>query len=181
MLPDPQSVLTFADLDADGDQDIFVGLDDGTIAFILNIGTATRDSWASTHESFLKFGSSVDGNPFKGVDVGDSAALAFADVDGDGDLDAFVGDKLGRITYFRNDGTAGTHTNGAVSWTVPLFSRLEFDSVGNPFKDVLPTTVSFFPLEHATPALADVDGDGDIDAVVGDKTGCLTYFRNTGS
>src|SRR5262245_63908675 len=35
--------------------------------------------------------------------------------------------------------------------------------------------------EWSTPALGDVDGDGDLDALVGAADGALRYFKNTGT
>jgi len=48
-------------------------------------------------------------NPFNGIDVIDFSAPTFADLDGDGDLDALVGHSYGALRYFENaPGTAIT-------------------------------------------------------------------------
>ena len=80
---------------------------------------------------------------------------AFADLDGDGDLDLVLGDGYG-IRAFINDGGTFTPLAGA----------------DDPFCGI---DVGYF----ATPALADIDGDGDLDLVVGNYTGRLTTFENT--
>ena len=41
-------------------------------------------------------------NPFNGVDAGVSSTPSFADLDGDGDLDAFTGDIYGHVVFFEH-------------------------------------------------------------------------------
>ncbi len=41
-------------------------------------------------------------NPFDGIDADAYSIPSFADLDGDGDLDAFIGDDYGKINYFQN-------------------------------------------------------------------------------
>jgi hypothetical protein len=45
-------------------------------------------------------------NPFNTVDVGTDSTTSFADLDGDGDLDAIVGGNTGTLRYFENTGSA---------------------------------------------------------------------------
>ncbi len=96
-------------------------------------------------------------NPLNGFDVGVYSSPTFADVDGDGDLDAFIGEQNGNINYFENDSGTFTEITGAAN---PLNG---FD-------------VGFF----STPTFADVDGDGDLDAFIGERDGNINYFENDG-
>ena len=85
------STPTFADLDADGDFDAFIGDNNGNIAYFQNDGE-NNFSQASDAE-----------NPFDGLGVSLISAPAFVDIDADDDLDAFIGSRDG-IDYFENDG-----------------------------------------------------------------------------
>lgn len=87
---------------------------------------------------------------------------------GDTGLDAFVrGDGATSsdpdfIQYFNNNGTARTavfdeQTGGA-----------------NPFDGVEPGP-------YTGPSFVDIDGDNDFDAFIGEKTGTINYFENTGT
>lgn len=51
------------------------------------------------------FGSATT-DPFGLTDTGTYAVLTFADIDGDGDFDAFYGDTPGNTLLFRNTGSA---------------------------------------------------------------------------
>jgi hypothetical protein len=139
----------FVDIDGDGDLDALVGEEYGNTVFFENTGTATAPL----------FGTS-SANPFGLGGVGAYAAPRFADIDGDGDLDAFIGKDTGDIVFFRNTGTA----------TVPDFGA----SSANPFNL---TNVGYL----AVPDFADIDDDGDLDAFVGESGGNTVFFRNTGS
>jgi uncharacterized protein (DUF2141 family) len=142
---------TFADVDGDGDLDAIVGEADGNLNYFQNTGTATAPLYRLESTA----------NPFNSIDIGSFSAPSFADVDGDGDLDAIIGDQSGHLSYFQNTGTA----------TAPLY-RLE--STANPFNGI---DIGSF----SASTLADVDGDGDLDAIVGEANGNLNYFQNTGS
>ena len=142
------SAPTFADIDGDGDLDAFVGDSGGNIDYFENTGTSTSASFSFTST-----------NPFGLTDVGSYATPEFADIDGDGDLDAFVTDSGGNIDYFENTGTSTS-----ASFATAQANPFGLSDVGS-FADI---------------TLGDIDGDGDLDALVGDSTGNLDYFENTG-
>ena len=93
--------------------------------------------------------------PFGLADAGTFASPAFADLDGDGDLDGLIGEDDGNTVFFENTGTA----------SAPAFAA----ATRNPFG--LAKVV-----DAASPAFADVDGD--LDAFVGNEAGRTLFFRN---
>ena len=78
-----------------------------------------------------------------------SASPTLGDIDNDGDLDLFVGARNGRFYFFRNIGSP----------TTPIF---EVQSPPSPF-DTLDLGAD------AAPRFADIDGDNDLDIVVGSR------------
>jgi hypothetical protein len=145
---------TFADIDGDGDQDAFIGEAYGTVKYYQNIGTRTAPDLVE------RTGAQ---NPLNGVDVSNLSTPAFVDIDGDGDLDVFIGEYLGGlVNYFENTGTR----------TAPLF--IKRTGTANPLGSAV---VGY----SCAPAFADVDGDGDFDAFIGEKYGTVNYFENTGT
>ncbi|MFN4299289.1 MAG: T9SS type A sorting domain-containing protein [Thermaurantimonas sp.] len=84
---------------------------------------------------------------------------ALGDLDGDGDLDLIVGLANGTLSYFQNTGSA---TNP--QWAAPVNNYAGIQAG-----------------QWAAPELVDVDGDGLLDLLVGNRTGYLLYYRNTGT
>jgi len=143
----------FADIDNDGDQDAFIGEKYGTVKYYKNTGNNTNPVFTEQTGAL---------NPFNGVDVGWSAVPAFADVDNDGDWDAFIGESLGTIKYYKNTGDS---TNPA--FTEQTGANNLFDGV-----DVV---------NNANLTFADIDNDGDWDAFIGEGSGTIYYYKNTGT
>ena len=136
---------SFVDIDGDGDLDAFAGNDYGNILFFKNTGTANDPAFAASVT-----------NPFGLGNAGSWTNPTFVDIDGDGDLDAFVGEYYGNTQFFRNTGMA---------------SNPAFAAAANPFGL---TNVGGW----SNPAFADVDGDGDLDAFVGNGYGDTLFFLN---
>ncbi|WP_186464817.1 Ig-like domain-containing protein, partial [Azospirillum brasilense] len=200
----PWSIPTFTDIDGDGDLDALIGMSDGTILFYRNDGTATAPS-------FTLAGT----NPFGLGQLDMNAAPTFVDIDGNGTLDALIGDFNGNTVVYRNVGTAtapsftlvGTNPFGLStvgSATTPSFVDIDGDGdldalIGNYdgntvfFRNIGTATAPSFALEatnpfgltdvgsYAQPTFQDIDGDGDLDALVGNFAGDMLFFRNVGT
>jgi cysteine-rich repeat protein len=194
----------FVDIDMDGDLDAFVGANDGTTSYYANTGTATNPMYALPMVS-----------PFGLLDVGNDAAPDFVDIDDDGDLDALVGNSTGDVWYQPNTGTAMAPAFGALvinpfgilnstSFASPYFVDIDGDTdldvvIGNGAGDLRyqqnggstvlaaygAVAINPFGLANvvtrAAPVFADLDNDGDFDALVGDGNGTSTYFQNDGT
>jgi Ca2+-binding RTX toxin-like protein len=143
------AVPTLADIDGDGDLDAFVGEVYGNTLFSRNTGSASNPVFAAPTP-----------NDFGLTNVGFNAKPTLADIDGDGDLDAFVSNNDGNTLFYRNTGSASN----------PLFDAPTTNDFGL-------TDVGF----KAKLTLADIDGDGDLDAFVGNFYGNTLFYRNTGS
>jgi predicted nucleotidyltransferase len=123
------SSIAFADVDGDNDQDVLIT---GLNSSLDNIAKLyTNDGTGAFTEA--------TGIPFEGVQNG---SVAFADVDGDGDMDVLITGNIlldGIAKLYRNDGS------GAFA-EVP----------DTPFEGV----------QNGSAAFADVDGDGDEDVLI---------------
>lgn len=91
---DPLSPIpTCADMDNDGDYDMVVGFEDGTLAYYENIGTNIVPNF-----------SLVTAN-YGGIDVGSNASPELYDLNGDGNHDLLIGEKNGNVNYYENTGS----------------------------------------------------------------------------
>jgi hypothetical protein len=140
-----------ADLDNDGDLDLLIGDQEGSLNYYKNIGSASSPVFASPIV-----------NPFGLTDIGDVSTPTLGDLDKDGDLDLLAGAQDGNLRYFQNSGSASSPV-----FAIPLTNPFGLTDVGS--------------FGWSAPNLADLDNDGDLDVLVGENTGNLYYFQNTGS
>lgn len=185
----------FADLDGDGDVDLYVGNIYGYIFVFLNDGTGQF-----TADGVLQ----ADGVD---INIGDLIVPEFEDLDGDGDLDLYAGLYDGYIQIYENDGGTFTssgflevdgsaftgayvnfHTFADVDddgdmelYVAEFYSYMyKFDNDGtNTFTsdgtfDVTGALITF--TYFSSPAVADVDGDGNVELYVGGAYGEITQF-----
>ena len=202
------------DIDADGDLDLAVGVLGGAF----NPNTTAADNfhmWMREADGRLHLATRRYLNQ---IDVGGESAPALGDLDGDGDLDLLVGTKLDPanpatsvVHRFENTGTPdapeyrwaeawrpgdayhytpaladldgdgdldvvmGTWNEGVVLfWNEGNGSAPDFRGSGEPIAELTRGS-------NATPALADIDGDGDLDLLVGEASGELNLYANEGT
>ncbi|MCM2272466.1 MAG: VCBS repeat-containing protein [candidate division Zixibacteria bacterium] len=149
----------FADIDADNDLDLFCDPRNAKVAFWRNTTVGDRISFE------------LEDTAFAGFLVGAFNTPAFADIDGDLDLDFFFGAPSGLLEFYRNDGTLGA----------PLFQFITdaYDSVL-----AFPRGNAAANIRHGFSALqfVDIDTDGDLDLFYGDYFNPnLYYFANLGT
>ena len=207
------NVPVLVDIDDDGDLDLFVGIIGGAF----NPNTTASDNfhfYERTDEGFaLRTRRFLDG-----IDVGSESTLALADIDGDGDLDMLVGNKIGAageqraaLFVFRNDGTpsspafqlvdtlslansyhyapvlADLNGDGLLEMLLGTWNNgvLYYSNAGTPSEPqwVQDTsrTITLTRGSNTTPALVDIDGDGDLDLFIGEASGTINFYRNTGN
>ncbi|MBK1656893.1 FG-GAP-like repeat-containing protein [Paracraurococcus ruber] len=124
----------------------------------LVVGSKTGDllAWRNTGAGYQPFA----GNPFATITTPFSVKPALADLNGDGLADLVVGGPDGKLAVYRNYGPAvGFASDFALD---ALFAGIDAG-------------------DNSAPALADLDGDGRVDLVIGNAAGALAAFRNTGT
>ena len=148
------SAPCMVDIDSDGDLDLFIGQDydtstfpiRGRIHFYRNIGNSNEDIFELEDDEFL------------GTNIGNSLAPTFADIDGDGDLDLFIGDYNGEIFFYRNIGSSNS-----MNFTYESnLSNIDLQS-------------------YSIPDFSDIDSDGDLDLFIGDNSGQIYFYQNRGN
>lgn len=145
------------DIDGDSRLDLVAGSISGQLFYFRNSGTP---------------GSFADPVPLRdssgsAIDVGDNSWPASIDLDGDGDLDLLVidGDStIHKVMCVSPNSADGYLLNG---------------TLGTPEQD--PVKVIHTSLRHQSLTTLDADGDGLVDAVIGDSNGRVWLLKNIGT
>ncbi|MCC6542493.1 MAG: T9SS type A sorting domain-containing protein [Flavobacteriales bacterium] len=127
----------------------------GKLALLENIGTIDAPAFRLVTDDYM--GLSTSG-------IGTSMYPAFADMDGDGDKDMYIGDLQGRLHFYRNVASGPVAQFTLAQPNVAYADGTEID-VGR----------------QAAPQFIDLDRDGLSDLVIGEQNGNLNYLRNTGT
>ncbi len=151
---------TFHDIDGDGDLDLFCDARNAYTAFWENRGTSSDISFEFISEKYSDFPTGVYTTP------------AFADLDGDGDDDFFLGGLAGNLKFYENIGDkfnpefvfANDLYDSIIAF--PIFAGRSPDNPEHGF-----SVIKF----------ADTDNDNDLDLYWGDiNNPHLYYFQNNG-
>ncbi|MBS3913596.1 MAG: T9SS type A sorting domain-containing protein [Bacteroidetes bacterium] len=152
----------FCDADGDGDQDLFVASNGD---FVNTLGVKDRIAYfKNTGTSKVPIFELMESDYYDISNLGLSdIVIRFGDVDGDGDQDLVIGDRMGYVRWFKNSAGAGQSLNLTLAST---------DLVGGNF-----TTGE----TNAAPLVFDYNHDSLPDMLVGYYHGAVILYQNTGS
>lgn len=197
-------VPALADIDADGDLDLFAGSSDPALAFYRNTGSASVPQFTLENLSFI--------GP---EDFMSFLTPAFVDIDADLDLDLFFGSNHGFVTFYRNEGTPSAPAFSLaiqqleldfldLGWYAPpvlvdidadgdldLFTSPDngglnfFRNVGDhahpQYEWITDRFASIYAGTGGTPCWGDLDADGDFDLLIGRDSQPIYLFKNNGT
>jgi hypothetical protein len=150
-------LIELVDLDSDGDLDLLTGEYDGYFGYLENTGSATNPEFD---------GENYDGDFISGASDYSHTSISAADMDDDGDVDLIVTNYLNYFYYLENTGSDVTP-----SFNVSSMEEILFADTGDDMR------LYYYP-NHT---LADIDGDGDFDIVMGETYGNVAVYINSGS
>jgi len=147
-----ESTVTFADIDGDGDLDMLAGSKIDRHSLQQSRLYVFRNE-GSAREPRLSLADTLD--------LGSSYhyAPALADLNADGRLELLLGTWNDGVLFFANSGT-------------PQQPQWVQDTT---------RTIRLSRGSNTTPALVDIDDDGDLDLFVGEASGTLNFYRNAGT
>jgi len=185
--------LSVADINSDNQAEIIIGDYQGRI----HVFNFQGDSLILAHENFMN------------INVNYNACPTWHDIDDDGDLDLFIGERKGKIQFYRNDidsfrlvtpsfGNIDTKSSDSFyGYSDPAFYNYNGTSYllvgsksgsifsfiingeyvienGNQFSDIKVG-------QRAAMNLGDINNDGNMELIVGNSRGGLSYYTSSHS
>jgi len=149
----------FVDIDADGLLDLLIGNNGyfnptGNPAVALSLYRNVGTTSSPSFEFVTRDYAGLEALSFGGI------YPTFGDLDGDGDEDMMVGDQNGMLHFFQNTAEPANPANFVLN--EPNFKGIDIG-------------------QSASPQLVDVNRDGKLDLLIGEKSGTLNYFENIGT
>jgi Secretion system C-terminal sorting domain/FG-GAP-like repeat len=154
---------TFFDYNRDGLMDIIIGNKEwrragnpliSQLKLYKNIGTLAHPKFDLITNDFGGLSQYVGQSSFRGL------APSFGDFDNDGDKDMVLGSLDGSLIYVRNGGGSGVANFS--NTPIPSWQNIDIGA-------------------SSTPYIIDVNNDGKLDLLVGELSGNINYFENTGT
>jgi outer membrane protein assembly factor BamB len=158
----------FTDIDGDGDDDLFTSSERLQILLYRNDGSQSEPRFSSVPDTLR----GSDGITIFNDQI---TIPAFVDIDGDGDLDLFIGNSDGTITFYEN---RGSRSVPSFTFITGVFQGIQVISPASAKKG------RGGVIQHgaSVQSFIDLDGDGDLDMLFGDYfTKKLLYFHNDGT
>jgi len=153
----------FTDVNADGRADLVISnrgefQDNGTFAERIRVYTQSGPTDMPTFELYT-----TDFQEISGLALGGHLAITFGDLDDDADEDMILGDGNGALLYFENNALAGEPMSFA-PYIILQQNGSNMDLGAN-----------------LVPQLFDLDQDGLLDLIVGERNGNVNYLQNQGT
>lgn len=135
---------TLADIDNDGDYDLIIGDNWGTVKYYRNDGTVNSPAWVRSDSLFA------------GVEVDQAPHPAFADLDGDARKDMIIGEYNGNFSYYKNLFSPLTDVDDQYSGLPDDF--ILYQNYPNPFNPVTTIIYQLFTGSNTSLKVYDILG-----------------------
>lgn len=166
----PYLCPTVGDLNNDGVLDLLIGNARGRLWYVEN--QAASNEAADFGERVL-----LEDIEEQVLDVGVNARPAMYDLNEDGYMDFVVGEQAGNINYYEG-GEGFSFTLVTQKWGNVKTNITYADTIRNNDQEIIDTLYYVLTEGNSHPAFADIDGNGEVDLMVGSSWGRMYLYMN---